>query len=99
MTVHIYSQRRSADDTWIVGTRDDLLKLRAAIDAALAPGKGSKRSAASETFADAKAVPYTCHVKIVVPELAVTLLMPDLMTANACEGDPKAFTPELVPTE
>ncbi|QMI49728.1 hypothetical protein [Burkholderia sp. MBR-1] len=97
MTLHVYAQEHEHDDAYIVGTREDLVALRDAIDRALA-AKAEHCSSDSlmEAFA-ADGECYDLYIKVVPKSVQYQLLRP---YAELREEPDQGFRhPCLVPTE
>lgn len=98
MTLHVYAQGFGHDDAYLVGTRDDLTKLRAAIDRALAARAQRRSSEAAEQFFDAAGEGYDVLVKVVPESVENNLELPCAESTGRSPGR-DAWTAELVATE
>ncbi|WP_321820865.1 MULTISPECIES: hypothetical protein [unclassified Burkholderia] len=97
MTLHVYAQEHEHDDAYIVGTREDLVALRNAIDKALA-AKAEHRSSDSLLAAcAADGECYDLYVKVVPESVQYQLLRPYALLRE--EPDEGHHQPCLVPTE
>jgi hypothetical protein len=98
MTLHVYAQSCEHDEAYIVGTRDDLVKLRNAIDSALGAKAKHRSSDSVEPFFDAAGEGYDLYVKVVPAVVENNLTLPYAELIGRSLGRAEE-TPELVPTE
>jgi hypothetical protein len=98
MTLHVYAQTHEHYETHIVGAREDLVRLRAAIDMALGNKARHCESSSFAQFFAADGQGYDLIVKVVPASVEANLMLPYAKSIGRSLGMGGEL-PSLVPTE
>jgi hypothetical protein len=98
MTLHVYAQMQEHDEAHIIGTREDLVRLRDAIEVALGNKARHCESSSFAQFFAADGEGYDLVVKVVPASVEANLMLPYAESIGRSLGRAEEM-PSLVPTE